>query len=340
MSPVHIHLLLNHVPVIGTIVAILVLAYALLRRSTELTRVGLGMFVLVALVAAAVYLTGEPAEHLVEDLAGVSEPIIERHEDAALLATLLLGGLGALALGGLVMFRRAASVPRGFGMLVLALSIVPAAAMAWTANLGGQIRHSEIRPAGVVGSPEQRNEHGRSGTAAFFGLAGPATAYAQGDPATATIRSVQPEIPAAMRAEHVEIHEALLKATRTPGRVGAAAREVARVLEPHFEREEQIALPPLGLLPALARGDEVAPATAATVLSMTDALKAELPGMLDEHRRIAAALERLIDVARAERRPEEAQLAEKILLHAQMEEQVNYPAAVLVGEVVQSRQVP
>jgi hypothetical protein len=147
MSPVHLHLLLNHVPVIGTIVAIGLLAYAVVRRSPELVRVSLGMFVLLALAGAVVYLTGEPAEELVEGLPGVSEAILERHEEAALVATTLLGLVGAVSLGGLLAFReRAAGIPRGFAAATLLLALVPAGAMGYTANLGGQIRHTEIRP--------------------------------------------------------------------------------------------------------------------------------------------------------------------------------------------------
>jgi hypothetical protein len=151
MTPVHLHLLLNHLPVVGTLGAILLLAYAVLRRSTELTRVSLGLFVLLALAGAVVYLTGEPAEETVENLAGVSESVIESHEEAALFATLLLGALGAVALGGLLAFRkRAAGIPRGFAALALLLSLLPAAAMGYTANLGGQIRHTEIRSGAVA----------------------------------------------------------------------------------------------------------------------------------------------------------------------------------------------
>jgi hypothetical protein len=147
--------------------------------------------------------------------------------------------------------------------------------------------------------------------------------------------TAQIQIPEAMRIEHAELHEALVEATRAPGRVGEAAREVARVLHPHFEREEQIALPPLGLLEELARG-AVTPEMAA-VLPLTDSLRAELPQMLEEHRAIRAALENLAQVARAENQPEHARLAEKIMLHARSEEQVTYPAALLVGEIVRLR---
>ncbi len=147
-----------------------------------------------------------------------------------------------------------------------------------------------------------------------------------------TTTAVKIEIPEAMRSEHAELHAELEEATRAPGRVGEAAREVARVLHPHFVREEEIALPPLGLLRELA-WDGVSPAMA-DVLPLTDALKAELPRMIEEHRAIRAALENLAAVARAGGRPDVAALAARVMAHAAAEEQVSYPAAVLVGRYV------
>lgn len=143
------------------------------------------------------------------------------------------------------------------------------------------------------------------------------------------------EIPESMRVEHGEIHAALERATRAPGRVGEAARALAEVLHPHFVREEQIALPPLGLLAPLARGEFTK--SMLDVLPMTDSLRAELPRMLEEHEAIRAATMRLADVARAERNAAVVQLAEQLALHAKSEEELFYPAAVLVGDVVRSR---
>lgn len=149
MSTVHLHLLLNHLPVIGTVIGLFLLAYAALRKDEGLVRVCLGLFAALAVVALATFLTGEPAEEAVEGLAGVSESVIERHEEAALLATIALGALGALSLGALLWFRRRA-LPRFAAVLFLAAALVPAGAMGWTANLGGQIRHSEIRPGAAA----------------------------------------------------------------------------------------------------------------------------------------------------------------------------------------------
>ncbi len=140
------------------------------------------------------------------------------------------------------------------------------------------------------------------------------------------------EIPKAMKAEHDELHADLVRATEAGGQTGDAAKAVAKVLHAHFVKEEEYALPPLGLLAALA-GGRVTP-DMREVLAMTDKLEAELPQMLAEHKAIVAALEKLIAAAKAENKPEAAEFAEKLVLHAQTEEQVAYPTALLVGRYV------
>lgn len=142
-------------------------------------------------------------------------------------------------------------------------------------------------------------------------------------------------IPASMREEHAHIHDALVAATQVEGPVGEAAQDLAEVLHPHFVREEQIALPPLGLLGPLARG-EYEP-WMLDVLPMTDSLAAELPQMLREHEAIGAAAVRLERVAREEEAEDVERLAQTLQLHARSEEEVFYPAAILVGEIVRVR---
>ena len=137
-------------------------------------------------------------------------------------------------------------------------------------------------------------------------------------------------IPHAMKVEHEELHHELEKAIQSGGKTGAAAREVAEALHVHFESEERYALPPLGLLPALADG-RVIPEMA-QVFEMTDTLKAELPRMLGEHKVIVNALERLVEASKEEGKTEPVAFAEKLMLHAQNEEEVSYPTAILIGE--------
>jgi hypothetical protein len=142
-------------------------------------------------------------------------------------------------------------------------------------------------------------------------------------------------IPRSLQTEHEEIHEALVEATRAPGRVGAAAKELAAVLDPHFERENQIALPPLGLLAPLAAGET--PARLQEALAMTDALRKELPRMLEEHKRIRAATEKLRAAARDEKAAVHEQFAAALASHARTEEEILYPAAILVGDIIRAR---
>jgi hypothetical protein len=139
-------------------------------------------------------------------------------------------------------------------------------------------------------------------------------------------------IPKPLKTEHAELHADLVDATRAGGRVGEAAKEVAKRLHPHFVREEQFAMPPLGLLAALAKG--AVAAGMADVLALTDRLEAELPAMLAEHKDIVAALGDLVAAAKAENKPKHASFAEKLMLHARTEEEVLYPAALLVGRYV------
>jgi hypothetical protein len=138
------------------------------------------------------------------------------------------------------------------------------------------------------------------------------------------------QIPASLKLEHEDLHAELVMATKAGGKVGEAAKGVARVLHDHFVKEEEFALPPIGLLSALARGEVDENMT--SVLRMTDRLKAELPQMLEEHKAVVAALKNLIAAAEVENKPEHARFAEKLMLHAQTEEEVLYPTAILVGE--------
>lgn len=136
-------------------------------------------------------------------------------------------------------------------------------------------------------------------------------------------------IPEPLKAEHEELHAELARARDTGGRTGEAAKAVAVILHPHFLREEEIAMPPLALLTALAEGKLTSEMS--EVLVMTDQLEAELPQMLEQHKDIVTALERLSRMAEEEDKPEVARFAKKLILHARTEEQVLYPAAVLVG---------
>jgi hypothetical protein len=137
-------------------------------------------------------------------------------------------------------------------------------------------------------------------------------------------------IPRPLQVEREKLHAEFVKATTMESKVGEAARTVAALLHPYFVKEEENALPPLGLLPLLATG-QVTPEMR-DVLSMIDRLRTELPQMLNEHKTIMAALHQLVAAAKSENQMEDACFAEKLMLHAQTEEDVCYPTAILIGE--------
>lgn len=140
------------------------------------------------------------------------------------------------------------------------------------------------------------------------------------------------KIPDSLRLEHEQLHAKLAEATHLPGRTGEAARAVAKIMHPHVLREDEYAIPPLGLLARLAKS-EVTP-DMAEVLPLVARVKEELPLMLEEHRAIVGALVELGNAASEEGERKWAEFADELRLHAQMEEEVLYPAAILVGEYV------
>jgi hypothetical protein len=137
-------------------------------------------------------------------------------------------------------------------------------------------------------------------------------------------------IPAPLVAEHEELHERLRQATKEGGAVGEAARALAKLMHPHFVKEDRYAMPPLGLLRRLANGEVTQDMQAVLVLS--ERLKQDLDAMLAEHKGIVAALQQLAEAARQENKPDYVAFSEALRRHAQTEEEVLYPAAILVGE--------
>jgi hypothetical protein len=147
----HLHLMLNHLPVIGAPIALVLLTVGLVRRSSELVTVALVLIIGLAAASALVYVTGEPAEELVEHAPWFPEALTERHEDSAtvtLVATLVTAALAIAAFA----FRRRSWGGRWLPRIVWGTLAASTLLLGWTAWSGGQIRHDEIRPtAGVPG---------------------------------------------------------------------------------------------------------------------------------------------------------------------------------------------
>ena len=164
----------------------------------------------------------------------------------------------------------------------------------------------------------------------------PARAAAASASASAAASSAESaaklEIPASVRRDHAELHERLDRAVAVGGETGTSAKKVASLLYPPLAKEEQFALPPLGMLRAFSHGE--VPAHAEQVIALTERFRAEYPRMLEEHEAIVGAVGDLLVASRAERHDDVAEFARSLLHHAQSEEEVLYPTTILIGEYV------
>jgi len=145
MNPAHLHLMLNHIPLVGIGFVVLLLTIALFRRSNELVNISLIFVIFVALWAIPAHQTGESAEELVEGLPGISEQLVEAHDESADIAFIFIEAVGVLALITLVLRRYHAKLGNVLTILTLLGLIVSGGLIAWTANQGGKINHPEIR---------------------------------------------------------------------------------------------------------------------------------------------------------------------------------------------------
>jgi hypothetical protein len=144
MNEPHLHLLVNHAPVFASVFAALLLVWALLRRTAEVKRLALAGVVVVGLATLPAYFTGEPAEHAVGHEQGIERKRIHEHEEAGEWALIGASIAGVVALGSLLAFRK--KEPKTIVVvIVLLLDLWVVAIFARVANLGGEIRHPEIR---------------------------------------------------------------------------------------------------------------------------------------------------------------------------------------------------
>ena len=150
MNWTHLHLALNHLPVLGVPFVVVLLAWGWVFRKREVVRVAVLWMVLVSGVAIAVKFTGDFAVDVDPKRMSEVRAYVDRHEESADQATTAVFVLGIVAAVALYLGRGERVQPSWMLGLLVALGIGTSGMYARSANLGGQINHPELRPSGPV----------------------------------------------------------------------------------------------------------------------------------------------------------------------------------------------
>ena len=149
LSGAHLHLLVNHAPIFGTIFAFALLIASYFTSADVLRKTALVVIILSAIAGVVANLSGDAAEDAIRGFPGVKRQIIHAHEQMGDKAYILGIILGVLALIALIKWRRR-PVPGGVALAAVLATAFVGGAFAYTALLGGQIRHTEVRPGATT----------------------------------------------------------------------------------------------------------------------------------------------------------------------------------------------
>ena len=170
MNLAHLHLIINHVPTVGSVAALGLLLLGYARRNDHLKQAGLEVLFVIAVLTLPVYVSGVAAHRELRDLPEMSVETVSLHQDAALFGFVFTEFAGFVGWLALWQSRRRGRPASGVVAAATVLLVVALAIMGYAANLGGEIRHPEIRAAGAAapdGDPE-RFVASRIGTVAVY----------------------------------------------------------------------------------------------------------------------------------------------------------------------------
>lgn len=159
MTAHHLHLLLNHFPIVGLLIMLAAIFIAIWNNNKALLNFSLVGIVVLTLMSIPLNETGEAAEDVVEKSTTINEQIIEEHEEAAEWATPLMYISGALALVALFFSIKRDGIPVALKSVLIILLLMTQVAMIRTGYLGGKIRRPELQNSGsTTGAAEEEVE--------------------------------------------------------------------------------------------------------------------------------------------------------------------------------------
>lgn len=145
MNDAHLHLLVNHFPIIGTIFGFGILVVGLFLKNKILHNTAYVLFIVASIFGAFSMSTGEGAEEMVENLPNIGKQIIHQHEEIAEKFAFLLYVLGTLSLAGLYLNFKNNAKAKLLSFFILAIAIAGLFLAQKVGTSSGVIRHTEIR---------------------------------------------------------------------------------------------------------------------------------------------------------------------------------------------------
>ena len=145
MNDAHLHLVVNHFPIIGTILALGILITAMFLKNNSVKNTAYVLFIVAAIFAALSMQTGEGAEEMVEDMPSIGKQIIHEHEEIAEKLALALYVLAGISLAGLFLNFKNHSKAKFVSIIALIVAVATVYIAQLVGTSGGEIRHTEIR---------------------------------------------------------------------------------------------------------------------------------------------------------------------------------------------------
>jgi uncharacterized membrane protein len=163
MNDAHLHMVVNHFPIIGTIFGLGILIAGIFMKNTVIKNVAYILFVVAAIFAAVSMATGEGAEEIAEKLPSVTDQIIHEHEEMAEKLALVLYALGAISLLGLYLNFKNHTKAVAVSYIVLVVAFIGVFFAKQTGTTGGEVRHTEIRATATATAVDQNGTEAEEG---------------------------------------------------------------------------------------------------------------------------------------------------------------------------------
>ncbi|HQE33804.1 MAG TPA: hypothetical protein PLO52_01565 [Flavobacterium alvei] len=163
MNDAHLHMVVNHFPIIGTILGLGILIASIVFKNNSVKNTAYVLFIVAALFAAFSMATGEGAEEMVEDMPNIGKHIIHEHEEMAEKMALVLYVLGIISLAGLYLNYKNHAKAKLVSFIALTVAFIGVFLAQQTGTTGGEIRHTEIRANSVSADVKQKSVSGEEG---------------------------------------------------------------------------------------------------------------------------------------------------------------------------------